>query len=289
MKSLTVVLLLTSTLGYSQTFTEKITKEYTFEKKSPDNTIIIANINGDITITGYAGDNVIVEVVKTINAKTEERLTKGKTEIQPGVIDRADTLIFYVEGACNQFGKNANGKFNKERWRYNWNGCNDCRTVYDYTMDYTVKVPFAMNVVLSTVNDGNIIVQQVAGAVRADNVNGGIRLSNLTRETHASTINGDVDIEYDKNPVRECRFYTLNGDINAFFKKGLAANLSFESFNGDFYTNIDRIEHLPATVETARKGEGIRYKVNGNRYKIGTGGALLDFETFNGNVYLKEK
>jgi DUF4097 and DUF4098 domain-containing protein YvlB len=156
-------------------------------------------------------------------------------------------------------------------------------------MDFTLKVPFAMNVVVSTVNDGNIVIQQVGGAVQANNVNGSIKLANLTRETHASTINGDVDIEYDKNPGKECRFYSLNGDINAFFQKGLAANLSFESFNGEFYTNIDKIEHLPASVESSKKGEGIKYKVNGNRYKVGTGGALLDFETFNGNVYLKEK
>lgn len=290
MKTLTVLLLLTTTLGYAQTFTEKITKEYTFEKKSPENAIIVANINGDINVTGYAGDKVMVEVVKTINAKTEERLAKGKAEIQLGVIDRADTLIFFVEGECNQFGRNSNGKWNRERWGYNWNNNNgNCRIPYDYTMDFTIKVPFALNVMVSTVNDGNIVIQQVGGAVKADNINGSIKLTNLTRETHASTINGDVDIEYDKNPGKECRFYSLNGDINAFFQKGLAANLSFESFNGDFYTNIDKIEHLPASVETAKKGEGIKYKVNGNRYKVGTGGALLDFETFNGNVYLKEK
>jgi hypothetical protein len=47
---------------------------------------------------------------------------------------------------------------------------------------------------------------------------------------------------------------------------------------------------LPAKVERSEKGEGIRYKVHGNRYQVGNGGgAFLDFETFNGNVYLKER
>jgi len=116
-----------------------------------------------------------------------------------------------------------------------------------------------------------------------------VKLTNLVREADVHTINGNVDIEYARNPQNDCRFYTLNGDINAWFQKGLAASLSFESFNGDFYTNIDKLEPMPVEVEKKSTGDGIRYKVNGNRFKVGSGGANLDFETFNGNVYLKEK
>ncbi|HEY5919327.1 MAG TPA: hypothetical protein VIU13_18035, partial [Chryseolinea sp.] len=106
----------------------------------------------------------------------------------------------------------------------------------------------------------------------------------------ASTINGDVDVEYVTNPTKDCRFYSLNGDINAWFQRGLAANMSFESFNGSFYTNIEKLENMPAQVEKKDSEKGIKYKINGNRYKIGSGGnTFLDFETFNGDVYLKEK
>ena len=102
------------------------------------------------------------------------------------------------------------------------------------------------------------------------------------------TINGDVDITYTKNPVQPCKFYTLNGDINAWFQKGLAAELSFESFNGNFFTNVQKLESMPVEVEKKQTDNGMKYKVNGNRFKVGTGGVRLDFETFNGNVYLKE-
>jgi DUF4097 and DUF4098 domain-containing protein YvlB len=127
--------------------------------------------------------------------------------------------------------------------------------------------------------------------VHANNVNGSIRLHNLMREAEASTINGNVDVQYAQNPQRDCRFYSLNGDINAYFQKGLVASMEFESFNGSFYTNVDRLERLPVTVEKSSKKESTLYKVNENHYKIGsgTGGAFLDFETFNGNVYLREK
>lgn len=299
----TLILILTSLQLRAQSFTEKITKEYIFEKKGADNAILVANINGSVKVEGYAGDKVIVEVNKSIYGKTNERLEKGKASIQLGVIDRADTLIFFVEGTGAQFGKKSESRRNSRHngeWGYdwccnnNWNGngncdCN-CRNEFDYKMDFVVKVPSSVHVVVSTINDGNISINNVSGAVTADNINGSIQLNKLVREARASTINGDVDVEYVTNPTKDCRFYSLNGDINAWFQRGLAANMSFESFNGSFYTNIEKLENMPASLEKKDSEKGTKYKINGNRFKIGSGGpTFLDFETFNGNVYLKEK
>jgi DUF4097 and DUF4098 domain-containing protein YvlB len=295
----TLILMVTSLQITAQTFTEKITKEFSFEKKSADNAIMVSNINGDVRVEGYAGDKIIVEVSKSIYAKTNERLEKGKTNVQLGVIDRADTLIFFVEGTGAQFGRKSEGKHNswsRGDWGYNWccndnRNCNncDCRTEYDYKMDFVVKVPPSVHLMVSTINDGDISIDNVAGAVNADNINGSIKMNKLVREARASTINGDVDVEYASNPKSDCRFYSLNGDINAWFQRGLGASMSFESFNGSFYTNIDKLETMPAHVEKKDVAGGVKYKINGNRFKIGSGGAFLDFETFNGDVYLKEK
>jgi DUF4097 and DUF4098 domain-containing protein YvlB len=280
-----------TTVTFAQTHTEKIVREITFEKVSEANALMIANINGDVKVQGYDGDKILIEVNKWVAGKTAARLEKGKTELQLGVINRADSIILYVVNGCTSFGKGQRfGDGWNKGWGYNWN-CNEghCETDYDYKMDFMVKVPRRISVTANTINEGEIDVQNVSGSIRANNINGGIKLANLEREAVASTINGDVDVEYTSNPSKDCRFYSLNGDINAFFRKGLAANLSFESFNGEFFTNINGIDQLPAILEKSEKGEGIHYKVNGNLYKIGKGGPLLDFETFNGNVYLKEK
>lgn len=290
-----LVFMIVSVQLNAQTHTEKITREFSLEKKSPENAIIIANINGDVKVVGYAGDKILVEVNKSINAKTAARLEKGKTEIKLGVLDLADTIILYVDGLCGGFGKQDNRDHggairSAKNWGYNWNkGCNDCNTEYDYKLDFVVRIPTSLNISVSTINDGNIDVENVDGVVIARNINGSIRLQNLMRESDASTINGNVDVEYARNPQKDCRYYSLNGDINAWFQRGLSASMSFESFNGSFYTNIDRLESLPVQVEKKDMKEGVKYKINGNRYKVGAGGANLDFETFNGNVYLKEK
>jgi DUF4097 and DUF4098 domain-containing protein YvlB len=296
-----LALLLMSMQVLAQTYNEKISKEFSFEKKTADNAVMVANINGNIRVEGYAGDKIILEVDKSIRAKTNERLEQGKTQIQLGVLDLVDTLIFYVQGTEAQFGRKSegnNGKsWSRNEYGYNWccNGnrnCNtdcDCHLQFDYKMDFVLKVPANVHLLVSTINDGNIDIARVKGAVKADNINGSIKLTDLVREANVSTINGDVDIEYISNPKKDCRFYTLNGDINAWFQKGLAASLSFESFNGSLYTNIEKLETLPVQVEKKSEAKGVKYKVNDNRFKVGPGGAFLDFETFNGDVYLKER
>lgn len=285
----TILLVMLAATSFAQTFTDKITKEFKFEKVSPQNTLVLANINGHVKVEGYAGDKIMIEAERTITAKTNERLELGKQEMQLRQIDNYDTIIFYVGNNCTKFGYQRNKKGN-DHWGYNWN-CDDddCRDKYDYTFNFLVKVPQGVNVDVSTVNDGNVIVKHVKAAVKANNVNGSITLEALEGATTAHTINGDLDFDFVKNPTGNCRFYTLNGDINAYFPKGLTANMGFKSFNGDLYTNLDNLTSIPMDVEKVKGENGYHLKVGGAKYKIRQGGPLLDFETFNGDAIIKER
>jgi hypothetical protein len=280
----------------AQQFSEKINKELKFEKKTAATTLMILNVNGFVRVEGYSGDKILVEVNKQLYAKTDARLERGKAEIQLGVIDRADTIILYVQGVCNEFGKQQKRNGNHHRyggWGYNWrNNCQGCDSdkEYDWDMDFTIKVPQGVNVLASTINNGDIEVKNTTAYSGAENINGSVKLENISGTgTYASTINGDVDVDYSKNPNEECRYYSLNGDVNVLFVKGLAANVGFESFNGDLYTNVNDLESLPSVMEKTNKGSGVAYKLGASRFKIRTGGPFLDFETFNGNAYIKEK
>ncbi|HQQ96628.1 MAG TPA: hypothetical protein PLX35_05160 [Cyclobacteriaceae bacterium] len=291
MKNILIAFMLTTSWANAQTFTETITKELKFEKPGA-NALMVFNINGAVKVEGYSGATILVEVQKKITGKTTARLEKGKQEIQLGVIDRADTIILYVEGLSQGFGRNAKQYSNSKRgsWGYNWDRHHgEQEKEYDYSMEFLIKVPQSSHVYASTINNGDIQVKAVQGAVYADNINGSIRLTDLSGKTYASTINGSVDVNYVSNPSGDSRYYSLNGDINANFHPGLSAELSFKSFNGEFYSGVDEITSLPVRVEKFNKGDGLGYRVNGNRYKVRNGGPLLDFETFNGDVYLREK
>lgn len=298
MKILVLIsLLFTYSVMQAQEFTETMTKELTFEKKSDVNALMVFNINGNVSVIGYDGDKILIEVEKKISAKTQARLEEGKKEIQLGVLDRADSIMVYVKSTCNSFGKQNRHQNGRRIWNgygYDWNNCEDrnCEQAsekgYNYEMNFSIKVPRYIMVLASTINNGDVVIEHVDRYVLAENINGSIKLNNIAGATYASTINGDVDLTYTSNPPGDSRYYTLNGDINAHFKKGLAADLSFESYTGDLFTNLDQLEPLPVSVEKKQTAKGMKYKIGGTRYRIGKGGVHLDFETFNGNVYIKE-
>jgi DUF4097 and DUF4098 domain-containing protein YvlB len=280
-------LLCLSGSAWCQSQTEKISKEFSFEVKNAANALLVENINGSITVEGYDGSSILVEVEKKINGKTPARLQKGMEQIQLGVIDRADSIILYVKGVCMNFGR-LRGDRSRDglEWGYEWNNCQDDEQEFDYVMNFRIKIPSATNVRLSTINEGDVSVTGATGKVSAYNINGNITLTGISQATRANTINGNLDVKYAANPSSDCKFYTLNGDINAYFRKGLSSNVSFKSFNGDFYTNLPELVELPTEVEKSKTDKGYKYKISANRFKTGRGGALLDFETFNGNVYL---
>ena len=268
---------------------ETINKELQFEKQDVNNVLYIANINGNVIVDGYDGNTIKVEVEKIISAKTESRLQQGMEEISIGIMDRYDTLIVYMKGACGEFiSSNKRWKSKDSSWGYNWN---DCEENYDYRLNYIVKVPRDINLYVSTINEGDVTIKGVSANLSGHNINGSITLNDIAAKTYAYTINGDVTLNFKDNPTSDSRFYTLNGDINANFRPNLSADMSFKSFNGDFYTNISTLEYLPSKLETtaSSKGNGVKYKLNGTTImRTRSGGVNLDFETFNGNVYVKE-
>lgn len=278
-----------SVVAVAQTSQETITKSLTFEKASMSNVFYLANINGSVTVEGYEGSSIEITAVKSIKAKTQDRLDRAKEQIQLGVIDRMDTILVYVQGACGQFGKgNENWRSNSQGWGYNWN---DCEQEFDFKMEFNIKVPFESNVYVSTINAGDVTVNGVEGSVSANNVNGAIFLSQIGSIRYAHTINGDVTLEFTKQPDYNASYYSLNGDIRANFPTSLSADLSFKSYNGELYTNIKELQSLPQQV-TMKKQEnesGVKYKLDGKTLmRAGKGGIVLDFETFNGDVFVKE-
>ena len=274
-------------LGFAQSKEVVIRKEYTFEKNSVANVFQLSNVNGFIKVEVHEQDNFVLEARKKITAKTNERLELGLKEIGISLLDRYDTLIVYTSIPCHTF----NGHREGNRYGYGYSYDN-CENKYDYKIDMILKVPRNANLILRTVNQGDIEVKDVQGSINVRNVNGAISLENVSGKIIAHTINGDVDVNYSKNPSADSRYYTLNGDIKANFKSGLAAKIAFKSFNGEMYTNLPELTTLPGAIKQERvsDGDGIKFKIE-DRTIVQTrdGKVFLDFETFNGDAIIKEK
>ena len=105
------------------------------------------------------------------------------------------------------------------------------------------------------------------------------------------TINGDVEIKYKKNPTVGSRYYTLNGDLSVYYLPSLSADMSFKSFNGKFFTDFDIEERLPAKLTKSERGngKGMTDKIEERTaVRVGNGGLALDFETFNGDIFIRK-
>jgi DUF4097 and DUF4098 domain-containing protein YvlB len=223
-----------------------------------------------------------MEIDKTISAKDEKWLEIGKQEFELGFDQQNDTIWSYIAEPYDS---------RPHEWRdYGWN---DRRRIeYTYTLEYTVKVPYDMNVHVSTVNKGEVVVQDVAGVLSAHNVNGAITIKNAKNTTDARTINGNLTVNYVTIPPGNSNYYTLNGTLTVTYPSNLSADMEFKSMNGAFYTDFDNVQVMPARVTKSeeKSAEGTVYKLDKNSdIRIGSGGKTFKFETLNGNVYIKKQ
>lgn len=266
---------------------EQISKEFPITGDASKQVLALYNIFGSVAVQGYAGNKVLVEVTKTISAPDGAVLETGKKEVQLGFIQRNDSVIVYTAGPHDS---RPNRNYN--RHREDDGGEDRHRPRYTYRLDYKVKVPFQLNLTASTVNGGQISVQDVAGMLHVFNVNGAISIRNARGATEARTVNGNVDVSYAAGPTGASSYGTINGQITAIYPAGTAADVHFKSMHGELFTDFPKAELLPVQVVQNKHtdGEGTQYKITKDTaVRLGKGGPDLRFETLNGNVTIKQQ
>ncbi len=263
---------------------ETITRTLEFSQASADNLLLLKNISGDVKIEGYEGTEIKITVEKTIEARNQEDLQRGVEEIQLATQQEGNTMMVYMDAPFVFF------QWKQGHAHYHVDRDDDD---YQYRMDFTLQVPRQLNLEVSTVNGGIVEVEKVQSQrIEVANVNGGIRCTEISGQTKATTVNGDVDIEYAQAPTTDSRFKTINGDITLLIPENLSADVTFKSMNGDFYTNFEELNYLPAEVETQEDQSGKRttFRIDQTtKLRIGKGGPLYEMETLNGEVYLKHQ
>jgi hypothetical protein len=258
-------------------FQEKINKEFTV---SPNSVLAVYNIDGHIKVEGYGGNKVMIEVDKTLSGKTNEILEEGKREFKLEFEQKGDSVIAYIVKPWD-----SRPNRNKDRWN------NDHRKIqYHHNLNFTIKVPKSMNLVVSTINNGDIVVNDVEGFMKVNNINGKITVKNAKNANEIRTINGDVNVNYVALPPDNAKYYTLNDKLTVVFPNSLSADCEYKSFNGELFTDFENVEKLPSKVTKVIKENehGTTLKLSkGSSFRIGNGGKNLKFETFNGNIYIK--
>ncbi len=262
-------------------FTEVLKKELSFETMSNERMLEVQNLNGSISVEGYEGDMVLVEVEKTIKAENGNDLELGKKEIGIKVLREGNKFIVYANVPNMHY---ENGRFtsiNCGQWE---------ESQYHHVLNFKVKMPKNSKLRVSTINEGEVYVKNTRGSfIEANNINGGIELTNITGQTKVHCINGEVGISYADNPSAVSSYYSLNGDINITYQKDLSADIVFKSMNGELFTDFDIERQYAKTTkdESGKKNTKYRYESK-PVVQIGRGGLSFDFETLNGDVIIKK-
>jgi hypothetical protein len=271
--------------GQAQKINETINKSLPSTK-----VLLVDNINGAVHIKGSSSNKFELSANKTITGDSKKKAKQGAQETSLAMFSRNDTSIVHIKNPYMMYkSRSKNGRPNFGGYR--WDNGDQKETGYNFKFDITVKVPQNTHLIVRTINNGDISVSNIKGEIIANNVNGAIALDQVTGKTKARTINGQLKANYTQVPAQGSSYYTLNGNIKINYPKNLSAELRFKSFNGEFYTDYP-VEYLPASVvkKTVRNGKKKIYKIDKyTAVKVGKGGEIFRFETFNGNIYIHQQ
>ena len=259
--------------------TESETKRHAFTGVKE---LDVDTIYGEIKAEGYSGNEVQVEVIKTIKAENQAAMDRAKREVKLDVTNSDGLARFYVDGPfrCNNCGNNNQG------WRWN-----DDDRRYKVRYDFHVKVPRGVNIDLRTVNEAGISVKGTSGNFALRSVNSGIEMIDVEGSGSVRTVNGKVTATFVRNPSNDCEFHTVNGKVDIAFRQGFGADLRMKTMNGNFYTDFE-VTGLPAEAPEISGGQGTKFVYRSNRFtrvRVGAGGPQMRFETLNGDVLIRKQ
>lgn len=155
----------------------------------------------------------------------------------------------------------------------------------------TLHVPDNGSFKLSTINAGDIKIDNIKGEFEVSNINGRIFLNNVSGSAVANTTNGEIIATFTEiTPNTPMAFSTLNGKIDVSFPPSFKANIKAKSDQGDIYSDfeIGFLKDEPKVVRTSEKGFS---KIEATRWVTGTlngGGPEVMMKTLLGNIFIRK-
>ncbi len=250
------------------------TIQKTLTLSGPPMRVVVDNVDGYVHVTGVRGSQVRVTAHKTIRAETDSDLQEAKSEVKLTMAEKPGTVSIYYDAPwrCKGEGSGCQGEH---------------RHFYNVTYDIDVEVPRSARAVVSTINNGDIRMDNTDGNFDISNINGAIDLSGMSGAGAAHTINGALTVRFARNPSESCSFKTLNGALDVYLPSNLSADLLFKTFNGQIYSDFEVTPRATPAGETEQRNGKFVYRSRDTRGgRVGSGGPELSFDAFNGNIRL---
>lgn len=236
-----------------------------FSDPSRPGTLRVGLTTGTIKVTAYPGKEVLIST-RTDDAEHAERVDRqGMRRIR----NTAGGLT--VEEERNEMRVSSSNPSQK------------------ITID--IQAPTHTSLVLSTTNDGDIIVSGVSGDIEVNNTNGGVTLTGVSGTVVAHALNEDVVATMAAVGGKPMSFTSLNGDINVTLPATVRADVRLQPGNGSVYSDFDIQMQAPVIRQEGGRQGGGKYVLKVEQTMIGKingGGPEITFKTFNGDIRIKK-
>jgi DUF4097 and DUF4098 domain-containing protein YvlB len=211
--------------------------------------VSLHNVNGSVRISAWEKNEVKVDAVK--RARSAEALKEAEIVVEA----RADAIEI--------------------RTRYPEHSHRDHDSA---SVDYTLTVPRGARLdEIKTVN-GSVEIEGTSGEVRAASVNGAVRGLRLVGEVGMSTVNGRVEVEFERLEGKRISLRSVNGTLVVRLPQGAGMHLNAATVHGEIESDFD----LP--VRRIRFGPGRDLDT-----VVGGGGVDLSLRTVNGSIRLQKR
>lgn len=227
----------------------------------------ISIVRGSISVTGYDGQEVIIRY------NTDEDDDKNRV----------------TQDGLRRISNNSAGfeaTENKNTVRIN--GASPMREI-----DFEISVPRNFSLHLSTVNSGDLTLENINGEMELSNVNGDITLQNISGSALVNTVNGDITATFNSvDGSKPMAFSNLNGDIDITLPANAKLTAKMKSEWGEVFTDFEMdVRRSDTNVKSSDSRDGV-YKVSVNNWIYGNingGGPEYLFKSMKGDIYIRKK
>ncbi len=231
----------------------------------------LANIAGDLVVTGGGGDDLRIEAVKRVRERDEALGRARLQEVQIEVRELSNRVEVRTEYPRDRDNRDRRDSF--------------------VSVDFTVTVPQNASVTLKSVS-GDVRVTNVRGELRAESVSGNVVATDVPRASLLKSVSGDLQVT-NAGSDTSLTGGTVSG--NVVVRRLKARAIDFGSVSGN--VRVEEVEAESATLrsvsgnidygaELARNGRYEFTSHSGNVRLMLSGNTGFDVEatTFSGDV-----
>jgi DUF4097 and DUF4098 domain-containing protein YvlB len=238
---------------------------------SKPGTLSVRLVSGSISVVGYNGKEVVIDAAgQEPHGRTSSR--KEKAAVAEG-LHRIDNAAGFELTAVE---KDNRVTVKADSWRR--------------PVDLVIKVPRNFSLQIATVQNGDIVVDNVNGELDINNVNGDIRLTQIAGSALLNTVNGSMTAVFTAvTPNSPMAFSSVNGKIDVTLPAKVKANLKLKTDMGGIYSDFDMDVAQATKPVTTSKGGVYRISQDNWTYgKLNGGGAEIMMKSLQGNIYVRK-